>query len=174
MKTVPSGAAKSEISQLIVLLLADLLFFLVIIPISIVDPEGFGLDQGLPPSFSAQVVAVLAAALMLLRIGQLLRGAQAADSMSPDFATADSEAAGGLPVRGLTGMAVALLFAIVLVPLLGFYAAAAALMLILLLVMGERHWPRLVVFPAIVTALVWGLFDRLLSIRLPSGTLFGN
>ncbi|MDP6068583.1 MAG: tripartite tricarboxylate transporter TctB family protein [Alphaproteobacteria bacterium] len=166
---MPLAVAKSEFWQLIVLLLADAVYLFVIIPLGIQDPEGFGIDQGLPPSFSARLAALLAAALMLLRLAQL-RWGSASEVAPAAFADSDTDNPAGLPLRGLTGMVVALAFSIVLVPLVGFYAGAV----VLLLVLGERSWPRLVLYPAIVTLLVWGLFAQLLSIRLPSGTLFGS
>ncbi|MDP6404632.1 MAG: tripartite tricarboxylate transporter TctB family protein [Alphaproteobacteria bacterium] len=166
---MPLAVAKSEFWQLIVLLLADAVYLFVIIPLGIQDPEGFGIDQGLPPSFSARLAALLAAALMLLRLAQL-RWGSASEVAPAAFADSDTDNPAGLPLRGLTGMVVALAFSIVLVPLVGFYAGAV----VLLLVLGERSWPSLVLYPAIVTLLVWGLFAQLLSIRLPSGTLFGS
>jgi hypothetical protein len=173
VKSVPLAVAKSEFWQLIVLLLADAVYLFVIIPLGIQDPEGFGIDQGLPPSFSARLAALLAAALMLLRLAQL-RWGSASEVAPAAFADSDTDNPAALPLRGLTGMVVALAFSIVLVPLVGFYAGAVVLLLVLLLVLGERSWPRLVLYPAIVTLLVWGLFAQLLSIRLPSGTLFGS
>jgi len=42
----------------------------------------------------------------------------------------------------------------------------------LLAVLGERTAIRLVGFPLIIVAIVWGLFGQLLSIRLPAGLWF--
>ncbi len=168
---MPLAAAKPEVWQLMILLLADMVYLFVVIPLGIQDPEGFGIDEGLPPSFSARLAAVLAALLMLLRLAQL-RWGKATEAAPAPFAPDDGDTPVGLPVRGITGMVVALVFSILVVPLVGFYAGAAIMLIVLLLLLGERHWPRLVVYPAIVTLLVWALFAQLLSIRLPSGTLF--
>ena len=41
--------ARGEIALLALLLLADAVFYFVVIPAGIADPDDFGLDQGLPP-----------------------------------------------------------------------------------------------------------------------------
>ena len=46
---------RNETALLAVLLVADVLFYIVVIPAGISDPAGFGLEEGLPPSFSARV-----------------------------------------------------------------------------------------------------------------------
>ena len=61
-----------EMLQVVVLLVIDGLFYWLVIPAGIVDPQGFGIDEGLPPSFSARLVAVVAGALLLGRLAQLL------------------------------------------------------------------------------------------------------
>ena len=66
-----TGAAKAEWVQLTILLLADVLFYFLIIPGSIVDPDNFGLDEGLPPSFSPRLVAALIAVLISFRSARL-------------------------------------------------------------------------------------------------------
>ena len=167
----PAGAANAEWVQLAVLLLADCFFYFVVIPTSVVDPENFGLDQGLPPSFSPRLVAALMAAVVLLRAAQLLmRGSAAqADEDARDDETAPQT---GLPVRALIGMTAGLFFAMVLIPIAGFFLAGAVLLVVLLWVLGEKRATRLAMFPAIVMLLIWGLFSQLLSLRLPLGMLF--
>lgn len=168
--TASSDAKRSEMLQLVILLAATAVFYFVIIPTGIEDPEGFGLDQGLPPSFSARLVAVLAAILMLYRLAQILL-----DKASPGSTAVQDGGAvvvGVMPVRGMAGMAMTLLFAFVLVPQLGFYIGGPILLCVLLRVLGETRPVRLVVYPAIVTLLIWGLFGQLLSVRLPVGLLF--
>lgn len=44
----------------------------------------------------------------------------------------------------------------------------------LMLVMGETRWPYLVGQPLAVMGLIWLLFDRVFSIKLPAGWLFGG
>ena len=157
--------------QLAVLLLADCFFYFVVIPTSIVDPENFGLEQGLPPSFSPRLVAALMAGVLLLRAAQLLLRGTAAQA-DEDPRDGDIEPQAGLPVRALIGMTASLFFATVLIPIAGFFLAGAVLLLVLLWVLGEKRLTRLATLPAIVMLLIWGLFSQLLSLRLPLGMLF--
>jgi hypothetical protein len=165
--TTESDAAGTEILQLVILLGVVAAFYFLIIPASVIDPDGYGMDQGLPPSFSPKLVAALAALLMLVRLGKLLlnRGAAVASSITDE----EDDLSTGLPRRGLMGMAAALLFSQILIPVLGFYIASGLLLFGLLAVLGERTAIRLIGFPLIVMAVVWGLFGQLLSIRLPAG-----
>ena len=64
-----SVEVRNEIVLLAVLLIADALFYAVVIPYGIADPAGFGLDEGLPPSFPARVAAGLLALVMVARLG---------------------------------------------------------------------------------------------------------
>lgn len=167
--TARLGSAGSEILQLAILLALDALFYFVIIPAGVSDPEGFGLDQGLPPSFSANLIAVLAALLMGFRLARLLLGKNVA--IVSTIADED-ELSVGFPKRGLMGMAAALVFSLLAVPFAGFYIASALLLCVLLLILGESRPSRLLAFPLAVIAVVWLLFAQLLSIRLPTGWLF--
>ena len=167
--TARLGSAGSEILQLAILLSLDAVFYFVIIPAGISDPEGIGLDQGLPPSFSARLVAIIAALLMGFRLARLLLNENAA--IVPRIADED-ELSAGFPKRGLMGMGAALVFSILVVPFAGFYIASALLLCVLLLILGEVRPSRLLAFPLLVVAVVWLLFAQLLSIRLPAGELF--
>ena len=51
---------RTELYQIAILLIAVSGFYFLLIPTGIIDPEGMSLDQGLPPSFSARLVAALA------------------------------------------------------------------------------------------------------------------
>jgi len=158
-----------EIALLCGLLLADAVFYFVAIPYGIEDPEGFGLDQGLPPSFSARVAAILMALIMGVRLLWVLAGGKIT---APDRGTGNGEAGTGSWRRNAAGIAIALVFAVVLVPLAGYYLAAACMILALMTALGERRWFHLVGQPIAVVGLVWLLFDRIFSIRLPTGMLF--
>ena len=50
----------AELSQLGILLGIVAIFYFIVIPFGILDPEGMSLNDGLPPSFSARLVAILA------------------------------------------------------------------------------------------------------------------
>ena len=168
--TTESDTAGTEILQLVILLGVVAVFYFCLIPAGVTDPEGYGLDQGLPPSFSPKLVAALAALLMLVRLGKLLLNREAAVASS--ITDEEDDLSTGLPVRGLMGMVAALLFSQILIPVVGFYIASGLLLCGLLAVLGERTAIRLVGFPLIIVAIVWGLFGQLLSIRLPAGLWF--
>ncbi len=171
-----SAEVRSEIVLLAVLLAADLLFYAVVIPFGIADPQGFGLDEGLPPSFSAKVAAGLLAVIMIIRLVSLW--------FRPEIVQADGEILSddgddaGEPVtisaRNLIGIAAALVFAYVLVPVVGFYVSGFLLLSALMRIMGEARLLVLVWQPAVVVFLIWGLFDRIFSINLPAGVILGG
>ncbi|MDA1100031.1 MAG: tripartite tricarboxylate transporter TctB family protein [Proteobacteria bacterium] len=168
--TARLSVAGTEILQLAILLAVVAVFYFVIIPLGVSDPESFGLNQGLPPSFSARLVAVLAALLMLFRLGRILINEDAA--MAASITDENDELSSGLPQRGLIGMAAALVFSMLLVPYIGFYLGSALLLCGLLITLGERRPLRLLADPLLVLAVIWLVFGQLLSIRLPAGSLF--
>jgi hypothetical protein len=177
------NARQVEFFQLGLLLFAVLLFYLIVIPVGVADPEGYGMDEGLPPSFSPRLVAWLAAGLMVGRFLQLaLRGADpvgcegAANAAETDTDNEgfDGQDSGALSMRAITGVVIALIYSLGLVPYLGFIISSGLLMPALLLAMGERRIVPLTVYPAIVVLAVWLLFEQLLAIRLPPATLFAS
>ncbi len=168
--TFRTRADSVEIVQLAMLLIAVAVFYNFIIPYSVIDPEGFGLDQGLPPSFSPKLVSGLAVVIMLLRLGKLIIS-PSVDSEKITLETEDGLSS-GLPVRGLMGMAAAVVFSQLLIPVLGFYIASILLLIGVLKILGEKSIIKLIFVPLLVVAGVWFLFAQLLSIRLPSSLLF--
>ena len=172
---------RAELCQIAILLVAVSGFYFLLIPLGIIDPEGISLTQGLPPSFSARLVAALAAGLMLARCAQLIlygRSVASNKTNHTDEALEISEDAAertkGPPVRGLLSMAAGLIFAYAMVPMIGFFPAGILLLFVLLRVLGETRPLFLVLPPIVVTTLVWALFEQLLSIRLPDGSLFAG
>lgn len=167
--TMDTHSRRGEIALLCGLLLADAAFYFVAIPHGIEDPEGFGLDRGLPPSFSARAAAILMALIMGVRLLWVLAGGEIA---APDEEPWNGEAATGSWRRNAAGIGIAFVFAVVLVPLAGYYLGAACMILALTAAMGERRRLHLVGQPVAVVGLIWLLFDRIFSIRLPAGILF--
>lgn len=170
---VGNATARREIVLLGTMLLADAVFFFYLIPAGIFDPEGFGLAQGLPPSFTAKVVAILMAAIMVLRLFQLLTNPALAEDGEVD-ADGEVKTEMDIGVRNLAGIAVALLFAFILVPLIGYYLAGLVMVAALMAAMGETNPLSLAWQPATVIGMIWLLFDQIFSIRLPVGQLFGG
>ena len=159
----------SELLELGCLLASLSLFYFLLIPLAVSDPQDFGLDQGLPPSFSPRLVAILAAVLMLFRVIRLLLATQDLSYAEP---TDEDDTSASFSPRTIAGMAAAALFALVLVPVLGFLLGGAVLVLSLLVIMGEYRPTVLVLHPLLVMLAIWALFERLLSVRLPPGLLF--
>ena len=170
---------RAELCQLAVLLVAVSGFYFLMIPKGIVDPEGVSLAQGLPPSFAARLVAALASGLMIARCGQLiLFGRTEASNLTdhtdavPKISEQLADGMQGPPIRGILSMMSGLVFSLVMVPIIGFFPAGILLLVVLLRVLGEKRPLFLILPPIIVTTMVWALFEQLLSIRLPDGSMF--
>ena len=171
------SALRSEALLLAIILAADAVFFFFLIPVGIIDPDGFGLNEGLPPSFSAKVVAGLIALVVLIRVARLARdpGLPAADAKNAaEDAASETESVPETGWRTTLGAGTALVFAFAAAPLLGYYIASFFLIAILMRAMGETRWLRLLGQPAIVVGMIWILFDNIFSIRLPVGILWGE
>ena len=168
--------ARREIWLLLALLLGSAIFYFGIIPAGIADPEGFGVDQGLPPSFTARVTTILVGLILSVRLIQLLVNPAAASisdadhaEASPDTGALSSES--GSSLRNIAGIACALIFAFTLVPTIGYYLASIVMIAVLMWVMGERRWLYITSQPVAVIGLIWVLFDQVFSIKLPTGWL---
>ena len=90
----------------------------------------------------------------------------------PEISGGSADRIEGPPVRGILSMTAGLIFAYVIVPMIGFFPAGFLLLVVLLMVLGEKRPLFLVLPPIVVTTMVWSLFEQLLSIRLPDGYLF--
>ena len=166
--------ARREIWLLIALLVASAIFYLVVIPSGIADPDGFGIDQGLPPSFTARVAIILVGMILAVRLIQLFINPAAATIAESDPATDAMSSESGSSLRNLAGIAFALTFAFALVPTIGYYLASIVMIAVLMWVMGERRWLYIAGQPVAVIGLIWVLFDRVFSIKLPTGWLFSG
>ncbi|MGI9475221.1 MAG: tripartite tricarboxylate transporter TctB family protein [Hyphomicrobiaceae bacterium] len=166
--------ARREIWLLLVLLAASAIFYFFVIPKGIADPDGFGIGQGLPPSFTARVTVILIGLILAVRLIQLLvnPAAAAAEPSDPGTAAVSTESGSGL--RNVIGIACALAFAFALVPAIGYYLASIAMIAALMRVMGETRWLYIIAQPVAVIGLIWVLFDQVFSIKLPVGWLFGG
>ena len=148
--------ARREIALLLAILAADAVFYFVVIPHGIADPDGFGLGQGLPPSFTARFATILIAVIVCVRLFRLLIGPVAiggAGAHDPGGASDPTDADAGEPeagLRNLAGIVCALIFAFVLVPFVGYYAASVCMIGALMLVMGETRWLYLIGQPVAV------------------------
>lgn len=75
--------------------------------------------------------------------------------------------------RGLIMLAAAIVFSAVMEPL-GFIPTSFVFLTLMMLVMGMRKPLVILAAPALITAAVWGLFEKLLHLSLPAGILAGN
>lgn len=168
-----------ELIELLCLLSLVAVFYFVLVPAGIIDPDGFVLERGLPPSFSARLVAILAATILLARMVRLLLARMSGSTREIQSEVQSETQSEILPEaqpvvltpRVWGGVAIALIYAFLLVPKLGFVLASLLTLLSMLIVLGERSKQRLVLLPVLVTTGVWLLFARLLSVNLPAGTL---
>lgn len=162
----------AEWLQLAMVLALLCLFYFVIIPAGIEDPVDMGLDEGMPPSFSARAAAIVAGLIIVGRMIQLVLMTK--PSVEQDMPDADDmpDDAVELTGRVFGGIAAALVYAYVLLPQLGFIAASLILLVCLLLMLGERQPSRVVALPVVVTLGVWLLFVQALGVTLPTGALF--
>lgn len=171
---INDALARREIWLLLALLVASAIFYFFVIPNGIADPDGFGIGQGLPPSFTARVAIILVGLILGVRLIQLLVNPAAADIAESDPGTAVILTESGSSLRNVAGIACALIFAFALVPTIGYYLASIVMIATLMWVMGERRWLYITGQPVAVIGLIWVLFDRVFSIKLPTGWLFSG
>lgn len=170
-----AGSA-AEWLQLVALLALLCLFYFVIIPAGIEDPADMGLDEGMPPSFSARAAAIVAVLIIIGRMVQLVltTGSTGGTTDGQDLPAAESASDDAVALTGrvFAGIGAALLYAYVLLPQVGFIAGSLILLVCLLLMLGERQPVRVAVLPVLVTLGVWLLFVQALGVTLPTGALF--
>ena len=168
------AAARREIWLLFVLLAAGVMFYFFVIPKGIADPDGFGIGQGLPPSFTARVAVILIGLILGIRFVQLVINPAAANIEQTDPIDVALPTENNSGLRNVTGIVCALIFAFVLVPAIGYYFASIVLIAALMLVMGETRRLYIIGQPIAVIGLVWVLFDQIFSIKLPVGWILGG
>ncbi len=158
----------SEIRLLIALLVLVAIFTFWLIPNSIEDPKGFGYAQGLAPSFSVYMVAILAAATLILRLLRVLRSSPIAlSSQSESSELVQDEP--GKQKRGWIIIGTCLLFAFVLIPYVGFYISSFAFVVLLAIIMGEHRPVMLIALPVLLLVAVYLGFVEGFTIALPRG-----
>ncbi len=133
-----------------------------VVPASVEDPQGFGYAQGLPPSFTVYLVALLGGAVMLVRLLRLW--------LNPGLAVVEVDAnERGIGPQALSVIGVCLLFALLLVPGLGFYPSSLLFIVVASLILGERRPVFLTAPPVLVTGGLFLAFEYGFNIFLPRG-----
>ena len=169
-----NALTRREIRLLILLFAVNAIFYLFVIEIGIPDPDGFGISQGLPPSFTARVTVILIGLILALRLIQLMLNPAAAEVEDSKSVSEAVSTKSELGLRNTAGIACALAFAFVLVPVIGYYLASVIMILVLMWVMGEKRWHQNIFQSTVVVGLIWLLFDQVFSIQLPLGRLIGG
>jgi hypothetical protein len=154
-----------EIFIIAVLLLATAMFGLVLIPVGI--DEGFGASgAGLSPRFMPEL-ATIGIALALI-FGLLRHVFVAASNEIPDVA---SDHEGGHPLRAVIVISICLFFSLIGFSLVGFYLGGFAMAFSLTMLLGERKFVKVVVFPILVLVVIYLVFEFGFQIRLPKSGL---
>lgn len=72
--------------------------------------------------------------------------------------------------RGLVTLAASIIFVVALEPL-GFIPTSIIFLAFMMSVMGKRHPLLLTVAPALITGVVWLVFEKVLALSMPAGVL---
>ncbi len=166
-------SVKAELLQLGILLILDAGFYFWFIPAGIQDPEGIGLADGMAPSGTARIGAVLIALIIIIRLAKLVLAGRADGRYSAQELTDADDEQGKIsrPLRSIACIGLCFIYALFLLPLIGFYPASLLLLALLMAFLGERRWVHLLLLPAATVFFVYLLFAGLFSIRLPAGLL---
>jgi len=76
---------------------------------------------------------------------------------------------GGADLRRVSSVAILTGVYVFAVERVGFIGTTFLYMLLFVWVVGERRWPRLILFAVVVPAAVYGIFSTLLNVPLPKG-----
>ena len=166
-----SDPIKREIRLILAILGGVALFGFWVIPTSVKDPEGFGYAEGMPPSFTPNLVAWLAVLVLVLRLVHMAwpMVVQRMDAPGPAITEVAEEPT--RPIQAVLSISACLLYAMVFVPYLGFYISGLALIFTLILILGERRIVIVLGVPVVMLGGVYLLFEVVLTIILPPGSL---
>ena len=154
-----------EIIIIAVLLLTTTIFGLVLIPVGI--GEGFGASgAGLSPRFMPELATI---GIALALIFGLLRHVFVAGSNEVPDAASDYES--GHPMRAVIVISICLFFSLIGFSLVGFYLGGFAMAFSLTMLLGERKFVKVVLFPILVLVVIYLVFEFGFQIRLPKSGL---
>lgn len=127
--------------------------------------------QKMPPDLIMKIgpgffPTILAGLLVISSLGLMLNALRGRSRGSAEpFRWSDAG-----PRRGVTMVLAAVVFCVLLKPL-GFILTSLIFLLCMMLVFGNRKPLALALGPALVTAGVWLVFEKLLHLNLPDGVL---
>lgn len=140
------------------LLSAALLFGLWVLPAGI-GLGGMGQVEGLTPRFMPQLAtAAIVLALAWGLLNSLIRKQSTAKTVE------GSESHVYLPIAGVT---ICMAFATVGFALAGFYLGGICMAVLLTILLGERRAWVIILFPTLLLAAIYLLFELALNVRLP-------
>lgn len=160
-----------ELWLITILLPAIALFAFWFVPQSIAAPQGFGADSEISPRFAPYLLSTLMAGAMVFRLLQIglaaMRGTlgDMDDDLTDDLGTPEETR------RGAVLNFVSNLYALALIPILGFYVASFGLVAYLLRRLGENRLWMCAGIALAAAAFTYLLFEQLLRVRLPDGFL---
>ena len=143
-----------------------LFFIFWIIPKSIIDPLNFGIKDGLPPSFSAYLVGFL---IFFTLIFQYINGIIL--KKNNDFQNESLFFSREIFKRSLNIIIVCLVYSFLFIEYLGFYLGSFIFVIILSLLLGEKRFFILSLFPTFLIFFVYVGFNLGFSIFLPEGKI---
>jgi hypothetical protein len=159
-----------ELRLIAVLLIIVAVFIFWVIPVSIVDPENFGFEQGLAPSFTVYLVAAMAALTLLIRLFKLLFLEAGNKSAQPEPENITKDA----PVFGYRIRVIFLaciIFAFCALPYFGFYISGFVFVTFMAFLLGERMPLILGAVAATLMIGIYAAFELGFKIVLPMGEI---
>jgi len=152
---------------LIIGLLCLTLFFVFwVIPNSIIDPENFGIKDGLPPSFAAYLVGLLTLFTLAFQFINIF------------ILKKNNNVRSGIDIfskknlsRSFNIILICLLYSFLFIEYLGFYLGSFIFIIILSLLLGEKRFFILSLFPTFLIFFVYVGFNLGFSIFLPEGKI---
>ena len=152
---------------LILFLFVSTLFFIFwIIPKSIIDPEGFGLRDGLPPSFSAYLVGLFCLTTLIsayIKINLTNKN----NPLNKNIISFSSN----IFFRSSKIIIICLLYSFLFIEYLGFYIGSLIFLYILTFLLGEKRIFVSILFPILLMVCVYLGFNVGFNIFLPEGKL---
>lgn len=165
--------ATADIFAGAVFLAVSLLLWFYLIPYTISVRPNTRLDISNNPTIFPRLFTVILAVLAVILIIQGLRKyGKNRDLVCGGNIRADIVSLLLIDSPALLVFALVSVIFCLIAPALGFFSSGFLLVVVSAWYLGNRGIVWLVLFPAVMTALVWVVFDILLQVRFPSGVLF--
>ena len=158
-----------EKSLIVILLVITLFYIFWIIPNSIEDPENFGIEDGLAPSFTPYLVGFFS---LITLVFQYIKDyffnkksilSQENIQFSKDVFN-----------RTTKIIILCLLYSFILIETLGFYLASLIFISVLSFFLGEKRFLILIFFPFFLMSVVFIAFEIGFNIFLPEGIIISK